>query len=468
MSTTMAVVIATIFIVLATTIPTYIISSKKKITEEDWCIANRSLPLYVVVGTQFASAMGGGILVAHLGNAYTNGVGVVLYGVLGVIPFLCITYIAGWLRRNNYTTIPEILRTFTNDNKAVTIIAALMTLIVPYGWVTSQITAFGNIYSELTGFDYNTICIIFAIISLMFIMPSGLKTVAWTDFIFSCFMIGICVITLFFATNMGGGFGNIISTLKASDPDLLSLSGSLTNKIGTTTALLWVFAVLPGGLTNQIYFQRVCSIKNEKQVSKSLVLSAIVTLVTFSWAVYMGLAIKSVNPDIANGAVTAWFMHQLPLALTALFAGLVFATMMSTVSSGVQTAVMNITRDILPVISPNMADKKKLTISRVLSLVLMTLAILMCLVFKDTLTWLTATYAFSAATLACPIFVSYTFRNKNFITTPGVIAGMLGGAIGCAGGMLLHTKISYSAVGIAFSLVFMLVTCAITRKKTVA
>ena len=177
-----------------------------------------------------------------------------------------------------------------------------------------------------------------------------------------------------------------------------------------------------------------------------------------------GLSIRAINPDVGD-APTAWFMGQLPLVLLALFAALIFATMMSTASSGIQTAVMNITRDILPIVAPGMDDKKTLKISRGLSLALMILAILMCLVFTDTLTWLTATYAYSAATLACPIFVSYAFRKKKFITTPGVIAGMVAGLVGCLVGTILETPISYAAVGIGFSLVAMLVVCAFTKGK---
>ena len=465
MSTTVAIIVATILVILATTIPTYIISSRKTTTEDDWAIADRSLPLYVVVGTQFASAMGGGILVAHLGNAYTNGIGVLLYGLLASLPFICIMYLAKWLRRHNYTTIPEMLRSFTNSNKLVTIIAALMTIIVPYGWVTSQITAFGSIYSNLTGLDYNTICIIFAIVSLLFIMPSGLKTVAWTDFIFSCFMISICIISVFYGINMAGGTGAIADKLNSIDPNLLSFSGSIKNNIGSTEALLWVFAVLPGGLTNQIYFQRVCAIKEEKQVNKSLALSAFLSFLSFCWAVGMGLAIRSLEPGVEGSGATAWFMQQLPMTLLALFAALIFATMMSTVSSGVQTAVMNITRDIVPIVAPNMGDKKLLNLSRLLSLLLMVLAILMCLVFTDTLTWLTATYAYSAAALACPIFLSYAFRKKNFITTPGVIAGMVFGLVGCAVAQIMETSINYAAIGIGVSFVAMMVVCALTKNK---
>ena len=101
----------------------------------------------------YLTAMGGGILVGQVGNAYSNGIGMLLYAILAEIPILCIIFVGKWLRSHNYTTIPELLGTFSRKNKVVTITAALMSLIVPIGWVKSQITAFGNIYSKLLGID---------------------------------------------------------------------------------------------------------------------------------------------------------------------------------------------------------------------------------------------------------------------------------------------------------------------------
>ena len=80
------------------------------------------------------------------------------------------------------------------------------------------------------------------------------------------------------------------------------------------------------------------------------------------------------------------------------------------------------------------------TISRVLSAVLMAIALLMCLVWTDTLNWLTNTYAYSAAALACPVFLSYGLRNKHFITTPGIVAGMVFGLVGCAVAQIMKTS----------------------------
>ena len=461
MGTTLAIIITTIGVVLATLIPTFIINNKKKTSGEDWAIASRELPLFVVVGTQFASVIGGGVLVGHLGNAYTNGIGVAIYGIIMVMPFIVLMYLANWLRNNQFSTIPEIFKSFTGNSKAITVLAAVMTMLFPFGWITSQITAFGSIYSTLTGLDYNMLCIIFALVSLFFIMPAGLKTVAWTDFIFACFMGLMLIATLVYGTSMAGGWSEISSKV---DPANLTLSGSV-GKIGLSTVFLWVFAILPGGMTNQLYYQRICAINDGKKVNKSLLISAIVSFVGFCWAVYMGITISSINPNIEGSVATGWFMGELPTPLLAGFAALIFATMMSTVSSGVQSIVVNVTRDIMPSVKSDYTEEKSLKLSRILSLVVIVFSLIMCLVFTDTLTWLVATAGFSAATLLCPIFVGYAMKDKNFITNQGIVASMIFGAIGGAIGMILKTAINYAAIGILFSFIALISVSALTKKQ---
>lgn len=461
MNVTIAIIITTLVIIVATLLPTYIISKRKKATADDWAIASRELPIYVIVGTQFASVIGGGVLVGHLANAYTNGIGIMIYGVFMVMPFLILAFLAKWMRKNEFSTIPDIFKKFSNNNQVIIIIAAFMTMLFPFGWITSQITAFGNIYAELTGINYTVLCIVFALVSLLFIMPSGLKTVAWTDFIFACFMGVMLIITAIYGTKLAGGFSGVSSNV---EPSLLSLSDSF-QKIGIGTILLWLFAILPGGLTNQLYYQRICAIKDEKQVNKSLVLSAIVSFIGFLWAVYMGITIQSINPMIEANSATGWFMSQLPIILLAGFAGLIFATMMSTVSSAVQSIVVNISRDIVNVVKPDMNEKQVLNLSRLFSVIIIVISLLMCLVFTDTLSWLIATAGFSAATLLCPIFLGYILKEKNFLTNFGIGASMILGAIGASIGLALNTTINYAVIGILFSLVGLLVGSAITRNK---
>lgn len=50
-SQTIAILFATLLVVAATLIPTYIISKRSATSEDDWAVADRSLPIYVVIGT---------------------------------------------------------------------------------------------------------------------------------------------------------------------------------------------------------------------------------------------------------------------------------------------------------------------------------------------------------------------------------------------------------------------------------
>ena len=463
MSLTTDIILVTVLVVLATLLPTYIISKKKQTTHDEWSVASRELPIYVVVGTQFASVIGGGVMVGHVGNAYAVGIAHVIYGVLMVMPLLILMVLAKWLRKNQFSTIPDIFKHYTGgQNKFVNILAAIATMLFPFGWITSQITAFASIYNQITGLDYTMLCIIFAALALLFVMPAGLKTVAWTDFIFACFIVGLMAIISVCATDMAGGITGI---KKEIDPSMLSLSQSV-KAIGGNTILLWFFSIMPGGVTNQIYYQRICAMENEKKVNTSLIISAVVSFLAFIWAVFTGITIKAMNPNLETASsATGWLMTVLPKPITACFCAALFAAMMSTVSSGVQSIVVNVTRDIVPEIKPDISDKQSLNLSRFLSFVLVAFSLIMCLFFTDTLTWLVATTGLRASVLLCPIFVSYLLRKKHFVTNTGIIAGMVCGAAGGVIGMILQTTINYAALGILFSFIGMIAVSAMTKKS---
>ena len=102
MSQTVIIILA-ILITLALTYGLSMVLTRKKekdqsVSVDDWEVGGRELPLYVVVGTQFATAMGGGILVGQVGNGFSNGFSVMLYGILCQLSFVILMFIAKWLR----------------------------------------------------------------------------------------------------------------------------------------------------------------------------------------------------------------------------------------------------------------------------------------------------------------------------------------------------------------------------------
>ena len=462
------VIISTLVILSATFVLNILITKRSSrraggLSNDDWDVGGRSLPLYVIVGTQFATAMGGGILVGQVGNGYNNGWSVLLYGILGQIPYFLLMFIAKWLREKEFTTIPEILEDFSGPSRTVRVLSAILAAVVPLGWICSNLNAFGKLYTQISGIPFNVLVIILCIISLFFVMPAGLKTVAWTDFIFSCLMIISAIITVVFVINMGGGTANVFANVP---PEISTFPKSMFS-VGWYTVLLWIFSIVPGGLTNQMYYQRIFALKETKQVNQSLFLTTVTSITAYIWAILMGLSIRSVNSNLADGEMaTGWLFTKMPVWLLALFSGLIVATIMSTISSAVQSIVVNLNRDIYKLYKPDTTEEKSLKISRLLSALVLFVACCISLFFPAVMKMLVATYSFSAAGLVCPIFLGYALRKKKILNKYGIIAGMVVGIATCAASMTLNTKIPYAIWGIVPSGMALLVVSILTKNKT--
>ncbi|MCA0984447.1 sodium:solute symporter family protein [Halobacillus yeomjeoni] len=435
----------------------------KKKGNEQWAVGGRSLPVYVVVGTQFATAMGGGMLVAHVGIGYSSGWSTLTYGLIIGAGLLVLVFISRWLREQGFTTLPDVIRKIYGEHPVLTSITAFMTIIVPFGWVATQLVAFGTLLEEITGLNSSVLMFFLALVSLVYILPAGLTSIAWTDFVFGVGMLIMSIVSIFMVLDIAGGMNAVSTQVPSSSwsfPDGLGA-------VGGVTIILWSLSILPGTLTNQMYYQRIYASKNTKNVKISLISTAVVILLVEVWAAIMGMSIRSINPGLSNPEQAAgWFLTQVPTWFLALYASFIIATIMSTVNSGVQSVVVNLTRDIYQnYINPSVNEKKLLNLSRVLSVVVIGVAYLMATQFSGALNWLVATYAYSAGALLAPIFVGYALRNKSFLTMQGGVASMIFGLLGTGVAHAMNTTIPYVIFGLVLSVVALVVVSFMTSDK---
>ncbi|GLI56847.1 sodium:proline symporter [Propionigenium maris DSM 9537] len=459
------IVLATAIVLLGSgAISLYI--GKRCNTSEDWDVGGRSLPLYVTVGSQFATVMGGGMLVAHVGLGYSSGWATLTYGLFLSGVMFILSFFAKWFRSQEFTTIPDILERFYGKSKGLTLAAVLATIIVPFGWICTQLVAVSKLFSSLLGVSPVILIIIFAIISLLFVLPAGLASVAWTDFIFSCLMIVVSIGSLVFAFNMGGGVSNIFANIP---PDIKAFPGSMTS-VGWPTILLWMFAILPGGLTNQLYYQRIGAIKDIKYAKKSLIYSGLLILFAEFWAIYLGFSIRSMAPNLQPEMASAWFLDRLPIWFLAIYSGFLVATIISTIDSAIHAVVVNFTTDILgKVISTDSMDsKKRLHTSRVFAVGVTAAAVAIAVLFPQALKLLVLTYAFSASVLLAPIFLGYFYKDSDFLTIQGAIASMICGFLGCIVGMTLKTSVPYVLFGLVSSFISLILVSKFTKRESEA
>jgi len=464
-----ALILISTVIVLGLSSSFAIYLGRKTKSSADWDVGGRSLPLYVVVGSLYATAVGGGVLVAHVGIGYRGGWSILSYGLLIAIALTFFCVLAPWLRKQNFTTLPDVFEKIYGDNKALKAALALACIVVPFGWIATQIVAFAKIFAAITGISMVPLMVFIAVVGVLFVMPAGLTSVAWTDFVFGCFMIAVSIFAAVFALDLAGGWSAVLAKV----PERLTAFPESMGAVGTLTLFLWTLSILPGTMTNQLYYQRIFAAKNVDKVRLTLVIAILVMFSSKIWSGYMGIVIHALNPGLAPEKAAGWFLTQLPAGVLALYAGLVAATIVSTIDSAIQSVVVNLTHDVYKkLLNPEVDDRKLLRLSRILSVVVTAVAAIWAIAWPQALGWLIASYAYSASILLFPLFLGYLFRESNFLTHQGCIASMVAGLLCCGlgqwmGGMAFGVKLPYVAFGLTGSLIALLTVSALTRSQSV-
>lgn len=457
--------LATNALVLVATVLFAIWISRKSRSAEGWSVGGRSLPFIVVLLTQFATASGGGMLVAQVGLGYQFGWGVITYGLFSAGGVMGLIFLAKWLRAHEFISLPDIIKKLYGNHKFLTTIITLMTMVVPFGWLCTQLVAFANLFSTFTGISPTVLAIGFAIVGLIFVLPGGMTSVAWTDALFGGLMLIMGVTTVFFALNSSGGWTEVMAT---ATPERSSWHGFIAP--GLLTIALWFMSVLPGTMTNQMYFQRIYAASTLKAVIWSLIGTGILLLGTKFYAAVLGMSAFAMNPDLANPEDAAGtVISQMPLVLAVLYSTFICATLLSTVTSAVQSVVVNITQDLVKSYSrTEIAPGRILSLSRVFSVVILALALVLSLAFPGALNWIVASYAYSAAGLFCPIFLGFALRRTTLLGPGSAVAGVLGGVAGAAIAQIAGSVIPYAMVGLVVSAAAMLVVGAFTPRRTIS
>lgn len=432
-------------------------------SEADWIVGGRSLPVYVLAFTQYATAVGGGVLVAHVGIAYSWGFSVFWYEAFVVVGMLVIALFANWLRSRRFSTIPEVFTRLYGEHKVMMTIVALAVIIVPFGWLATQFVAFANLFSQVTGVPFAPLIVAMALISLLFVLPGGLTSVAWSDSFFGVFMIGASIVVAGYAVYSAGGWGTIVEQV----PDELFAMPEGLAAAGWTTILLWLFAILPGTLTNQLYYQRVFAAKSGKEARTGIYLSAVMVLIAGGYALVIGLAVRAMNPGLGEDGreeAAGWFLAHVPVWLLAIYGAFLMATIVSTTGSALQSVVANMINDLRNAFVKRPTDERtRVRLSRWCTVGVTLVAAALAIVYPKALDWLVATYAYSASILAVPLLLGIVLSGRWAVSRVVAYASMAAGVIGCAGAHVLGTTVPYAVFGMVASLLGYCIALLVVR-----
>jgi SSS family solute:Na+ symporter len=239
---------------------------------------------------------------------------------------------------------------------------------------------------------------------------------------------------------------------------------------GLVTILLWAFSILPGTVTNQMYFQRIFAAKNVREGRQGIYIAAAGIILAGFYALAIGLAVRAMNDTLGvdgREQAAGWFLGQIPAWLLAIYGAFLMATIVSTTGSALQSVVANLVHDLRNafVSDARLESSNMVTVSRWCTVAVTVVAALLAILYPQALGLLVATYAYSASVLAVPLIGGMVLAKRGQIPVMVSYVSMAAGLIGCSIAHALGTTVPYATYGIAASLVVFVIAYLAVKKN---
>jgi len=335
----------------------FIARTRWKSTPETYFLADRKLGPMILMGTMVATNFSAFTVFGTSGAGYRDGYA--FFPIMGFgTGFMALTF---WIigrkirsigQEHRLVTPPELVKRLY-QSPVLSFIFALVMIIFTIPYLALQPMAAGYALEALLGVPYFSGCMVVTGIILVYTLRGGLRAVAWTDLFHGSVMFILLVAALIMVAWHHGGFVEANQKVLASNPELFSRPGGLgryTPGIWFSFIVLWFFC---DPMFPQL-FQRFFSAKNDRSLSRIMILYPLVCTVVF----FMPIAVGVLGRLSFPGLVGKQADRILPMVLTAIsgdiMAALVIAAglaaLMSTMDSQLLTLSSIFTRDVLPLV----------------------------------------------------------------------------------------------------------------------
>lgn len=201
----------------------------RKDTIDDYFLASRNIPAWLVGLSYGATISSGATFIGFAGLAYHSGI-VALVSVIALTLGDHVGWIiaGGKLRRisqeRNLHTYPSLVGKISGgDYKWVTIVTSVMTVIFLGAYCAAQLVAGAKIGQELFSWDFNIFIFIGAFVLLAYCWAGGIRASIWTDAVQAIIIITSLAILVFVGLHEVGGLSTLLSKLNKLDPALTQI-----------------------------------------------------------------------------------------------------------------------------------------------------------------------------------------------------------------------------------------------------
>ena len=402
------------------------------------------------------------------GEAFNNGLSAYWSPIAGAVGILAVCLILKRMEGMKVCTVTEIMENRYNS-PMLRLLTTILSLLALVGILAGQVTSAGSVLASLGVGSTTTCAIIVAVFFIGFTAFGGLWAVTVTDFIQIIIAgLGLIAATIFVVVK-GGGWDVISAQIQATDvPDNYF---SLLQGTEPSYVLWLILPMFIYTLIGQDVYQRLFAAKDTKTAYKSAILAFIILLVICFFPVILGMAGRALFPDleVSSLVVPTIIRAMLPPVFSGFTLAAIIAAVVSTADSILTAATSHVVNDLYVryFCKDNMEDpaaqKKLLNISRVMTLVIGVISVVVALAIPSVLMVLNSSYTLFTAGVFSPVVAGLLWKKA---TKAGAFAGLFSGlafvALGWSG--FSFFGIPSDIASSLLSLVVLIVVSLITYK----
>jgi SSS family solute:Na+ symporter len=442
--------------------------NRKSDNSEDYFLAARKLPAWLLAITFIASWWGGGSAIDLVDHAHKNGLSSFwIYGV----PVLIATFLMFLFSRGirNVATISQPQLMMQRYNSTVALLLTIFIVIFMVIGSSIQIIVVGRFFQSFFNLSYASGAILGTCIVLTYSLFGGFKGVVVTDLLQFVFFLLTGIFLFYIAYDQSGGMEIVKQTAAINDKTGYT---SFFNQVSDNLAYVITFGT--SWMIQANIWQRISAAKKAVDAKKMMIISFITFIPLYLMVTYTGMFSSVFYDTVPKTGIVPDMIRNIsnPVLSSIIFVGLC-AAIMSTMDSLFNTGALSLTVDVYKkYIAPDASPARNVRIARFSTFLVAALSLFIALKIQSVLTisWIASDFLTSGAfvplvlgflwvrgtSIAAVVSMLFglTFSSYNLLVALGVdlpvaweIASAKQAIIGIAISLVLYVVISLSTSG---------------------
>lgn len=444
--------------------------NRKSDSSEDYFLASRNLPAWLLAVTFVASWWGGGSAIDLVDHAHKNGLNSFwIYGVPVLIATALMFLFAKGIRNVGTISQPQLME--QRYNSTVSLLLTIFIIIFMVIASAVQVIVIGKFFHAFFDMSYTMGATLGTLIVLTYSLFGGFKGVVLTDFLQFLFFL-FTVIFLFYITyDQSGGMEAVKATAIANEKIGYT---SFFNNVADNLAYVITFGT--SWMIQANIWQRISAAKKATDARKMMLLSFFAFIPLYLMVTYTGMFSSVMYDVVPKAGIIPDLISNIPnpVLSSLLFVGLC-AAIMSTMDSLINTGALSLTVDVYQkYINPNVSSLHSVVVGRISTLIMCALALLIALKIQSVLTisWIGSDFLTSGAFIPL-IFGFLWVRGTSKAATISMLFGLLFSTYNLLVALGVDLPVAWeiasvtqALIGISISLILYIVISLLTKNDT--